>query len=102
MSSQEPHRLTHISERTTEISSSHVSTNSVTKQTESLISRKIETALKLKILTLDNIQINTIDYRFYIPELRSIHAVNSKITGFSDAEEFFKTVGDKLKKINMS
>jgi len=56
----------------------------------------------LKVLTLDNIQINTIDYRFYIPELRSIHAVNSKISGFSNAEEFFKTVGNNLKKFNMS
>ena len=57
--------------------------------------------MKLKVLVLDNIQINMIDYKFYIPQLRSIHAVNSRIHGFSNAEEFFKTAGETLKKVNM-
>ena len=66
-----------------------------------MLTKKIDTATKLKALTLDNIQVNTFDSRFTIEKLRSIHAVNSRISGFDNPVEFFQAAGGALKKINM-
>ena len=66
-----------------------------------MLSKKLDNGRKLKVLTLDNIQVSTIDAKFGIENLRSFHAINCGISKFA-SYEVFDTAGAKLKKINLS
>ena len=66
-----------------------------------MLSKKINNANKLKVLMLDNLVVNTVDAKFSVDKLRSLHAINCSISKFSSFE-VFAAAGASLKKVNLS
>ena len=54
------------------------------------------------MLSLENLNIGTIDQKFNIEQLRTFHVVNCNITRFSQPDQFFQAAGGALKKLKLS
>ena len=65
------------------------------------LSKKLNSAKTMKILMLDDFAVNTLDAKFGVDKLRSIHAINCDISKFTSFE-VFTAPGTTLKKVNLS